>query len=343
MASMETSPPPERRAFTSPPTPAKLTVVSEAAPLVATDLAPAPDGGAAEWFRGADGARLRAALFPAKGKVKGSVVLSPGRTEPLDKYFEVIGELQARGFVVLAHDWRGQGLSARMLPDPLKGHAAGSAPFLSDVRALLGHFETRLPRPWVKVGHSMGGCLSLLMLARGEARFSACALSAPMLGIVTRGHGYPLARTLGWAMAHLGQGKQYLFRHPNDPLTLTFEGEKLAHDRARWDRWRSQLEARPEIGLGNLTWGWLEFAFSTTAWLRRSKAVEAIDIPVLIVAAGQDDRVLTAETARLAARLPNARYVEIPHAWHEILMETDDIRAIWGREFDTLTASIGRA
>ena len=118
------------------------------------------------------------------------MVVSPGRTEPLDKYFEVIGELQARGFVVLAHDWRGQGLSARMLPDPLKGHAEGSGPFLSDYRLLLDHFEDRLPRPWIQLGHSMGGCLSLLALARGETRFSACALSAPMLG-TARSHCRP--------------------------------------------------------------------------------------------------------------------------------------------------------
>lgn len=314
--------------------------MTEPAPLIATELAPAPKGGAAEWFEGADGARLRAALFPAKGKARGSVVLSPGRTEPLDKYFEVIGELQARGFVVLTHDWRGQGLSARMLPDALKGHAAGAEPFLDDYRRLLDRFESRLPKPWVQVGHSMGGCLSLLALARGETRFSTCALSAPMLGIVTNGYGYPLARALCWSWANLGQGKQYLFRHFVDPLTQTFEGEKLAHDRRRWDAWRSQLAACPKLGVGNLTWGWLDFAFSTTAWLRRSKAVERIGIPVLIVAAGQDDRVLTLDSRKMAARIPGARYVEIPDAWHEILMETDDVRAIWWAEFDALVEKV---
>ena len=310
--------------------------MSEPAPLISTKLAPAPHGGAAEWFHGADGARLRAALFPARGAARGSVVLSPGRTEPLDKYFEVIGELQERGFVVLAHDWRGQGLSARMLPDPLKGHAAGSEAFLSDYRRLLDHFEVRLPRPWVQLGHSMGGCLSLLALAKGEQRFSACALSAPMLGIVTSGFGYPLARSLGWVAAHLGQGRQYLFHHVIDPMALTFEGERLAHDRGRWDRWRSQLEACPALGVGNLTWGWLDFAFSARAWLRRAWGGEAIAIRGLIGAAGDDDRVLTNDAAKVAKRLQNCRYVEIPNAWHEILMETDDIRAIWWREFDRL-------
>ena len=38
----------------------------------------------------------------------GKVVLSGGRTEPIEKYFEVIEDLTGRGFVVLAHDWRGR-------------------------------------------------------------------------------------------------------------------------------------------------------------------------------------------------------------------------------------------
>ncbi len=43
---------------------------------------------------------------------------------------------------------------------------------------------------------------------------------------------------------------------------------------------------------------------------------------------------LTEDTRLVANRLPDCRYVEIPESWHEILMETDDIRAIWWREFD---------
>jgi lysophospholipase len=100
------------------------------------------------------------------------VVVSPGRSEPIEKYFEVVQDLLDRGFVVLVHDWRGQGLSHRALPDRLKGHAAGFKEFLGDYQALLAAFETRLPKPWIALGHSMGGCLTMLALATGESRFS---------------------------------------------------------------------------------------------------------------------------------------------------------------------------
>ena len=81
--------------------------MTDPAPLVSIPEAPVPSGGTAEWFSGAGAYRLRAALFLPEGPPKGSVVLSGGRTEPIEKYFEVITELQGRGFVVLAHDWRG--------------------------------------------------------------------------------------------------------------------------------------------------------------------------------------------------------------------------------------------
>ena len=55
------------------------------APLTAIAGAPVPDHGTADWFSGADGSRLRAALFlPPEtshgGKPRGSVVVNPGRS-----------------------------------------------------------------------------------------------------------------------------------------------------------------------------------------------------------------------------------------------------------------------
>ena len=53
----------------------------EPAPLIDTPEAPVPPGGTADWFVGAGGARLRAALFTPPGRARGSVVLSGGRSD----------------------------------------------------------------------------------------------------------------------------------------------------------------------------------------------------------------------------------------------------------------------
>ena len=211
-----------------------------AAPLISIRGAPVPQGGEAEWFTGADGARLRAALFPAKGDVRGSIILSGGRTEAIEKYFETIEDLTGRGYVVLTHDWRGQGLSHRELKDRLAGHAAGYQAFLADYRALLAAYETRLPKPWFAIGHSMGGCLTLLALAHGEAsRFQGAILSAPMLGLQTGGVPLLMARALAAFNVALGRAGR-LARGPG--VTETFENNVLTHDRARYERGKAQAK-----------------------------------------------------------------------------------------------------
>jgi lysophospholipase len=312
--------------------------MTEPAFLVSIPEAPVPDSGpngkGAEWYSGADGATLRAATFFPQGTARGTVVLSPGRSEPIEKYFEVVEDLLARGFAVLAHDWRGQGLSARSLPDRLRGHARGFKTFISDYRALLDAFEDRMPKPWICMAHSMGGCLTMLVLAHGETRFSAAVMSAPMLGINSGGIPPWIATPLSWTMARTRMAGEYVQGGQYDPLTQTFVGDALTHDEKRYDRYQAQLRANPDIALGGVTWGWVDFAISACAWLRKSRGVERIRIPVTLVAAELDNRVLNPDQARIAARIPKGRYVEVPGAFHEILIETDPRRAIFWRAFD---------
>ncbi|MGI8841161.1 MAG: alpha/beta fold hydrolase [Caulobacteraceae bacterium] len=302
------------------------------APLIATPAAPIPAGGSAEWFEGAGGARLRAALFVPPAPPRGSVVVSPGRTEPIEKYFEVVESLTGRGFAVLVHDWRGQGLSHRMLADRSLGHAVGHSDFLADYRALLAAFEARLPKPWIALGHSMGGCLTLLVLAKGERRFAGATLSAPMLGLITGVTPRPVGRALAAVLSGIGRGGTAIQRAA--VAEAVFEANILTHDRDRYERNLAQVAACPDLALGGPTWGWLNFAFSAMGALERGVGVTRIATPVTVVAAGEDKLVDNAALRRVTARVPGARYLEIPGAYHEILQETDALQAMFWREFD---------
>lgn len=308
--------------------------MADAAPLIGTPSAAVPPGGAAEWFAGAGGARLRAALFPATGEPRGSVVVNPGRTEPIEKYFEVVETLRARGFAVLVHDWRGQGLSARLTPDRRLGHADGSDDFLTDFQRLLAAFEDRLPKPWIAVGHSMGGCLTLLALARGEQRFCAAILSAPMLGLQIGNIPLPVARAIAALAKRFGRGAAAAIKVPAG--SIPFDANTLTHDRARYARNEAQVAACPDLALGAPTWGWLDFAFSATRELRSGPGLPRISVPLTVLVAGQERLVDNAAARLVTKRVPGARYVEIPGAYHELMQETDDVRAVFWREFDAL-------
>lgn len=311
--------------------------MTEPPPLLDIPEDPIPPGAAAEWVIGADGAKLRAALFTPSGRARGSVVLSGGRTEPIEKYFETIRDFLDRGFVVLAHDWRGQGLSARALPDRLKGHARGYKTFLDDFRRLLDRFEDRLPKPWIAVGHSMGGCLTLLALAHGEKRFSGAVLSAPMLGIQFGKVSPAAARMLCRLNVTLGRAGRYTLGQAGKPFDDAFENNILTHDRRRFMRHRAQIAAMPELALGGPTWGWLDFALRATGFLARPERLRGVTIPVEIVSAAEDRLIDNAAQAAAARNLPQGRIVTVPGAYHEILMETDHMRNVFMKVFDALT------
>ena len=314
------------------------------APLMGVPGADAPPGGKGEWFRGAGGLRLRAAFWTPSTLIaatpRGTVVLSPGRTEPIEKYFEVIGNFLARGFCVLAHDWRGQGLSARLMPDRLKGHARAVEEVLDDYDRLLEAYQDRAPRPWIMVGHSMGAALNLLSLQINDGRFAGAVLSAPMLKIRTGKRSmWSVKLAVRWNLRH-GKAGDFVLDNADDPFAHTFENDALTTDEGRYDLWRQQLYACPHLAVGGPTWGWLAFALDAGERALKPRALKAVSIPVTVVQPGDDDRVWKQTNQWAAKRLPRGRYVEVPGAKHEVIMETDPLRAVFLAEFDAIADAV---
>ncbi|MEO6340432.1 MAG: alpha/beta hydrolase [Caulobacteraceae bacterium] len=303
------------------------------APLLSLPEAPAPEGVAAEWFTGAGGLQLRATLIPATSP-RGSVVINPGRGEPIEKYFEVAGELVSRGFSVLIHDWRGHGLSARMHRDRLKGHSSGAAPMLEDFECMMAAFGPRLPKPWVMLGHSMGGMLTVLALLADPTRFAGAAITAPMMGILVHGVSRKLLRRQAGIIRLIGLGGLYVLAR-TDPVSIPFERNVLTHDEARWRRYRAQLEAWPDLRVGGVTWGWLDFALQATTRMAVDPRVPGLGANLTVFTA-EEERVVENDATLAFATRAGARLVEVKGALHEILMETDERRAVFWAEFDRL-------
>jgi len=314
------------------------------APLMGVPGAAAPPGGEGAWYRGAGGLRLRAAFWRPSAlvgaKPRGTVVVSPGRTEPIEKYFELIGNLLARGWCVLAHDWRGQGLSARLLPDRLKGHARAVEEFLDDYARLLDAYEEVAPKPWIMIGHSMGGALNLASLQAGETRFGGAILSAPMLRVRTGKRSmWSVKLAVRWNLRH-GKAGDYVLDEPDDPFEHTFEKDALTTDESRYELWRQQLYACPHLAVGGPTWGWLAFALQLGERCLKPKALKMVRVPVCMVQPADDDRVWKQTNKWAAKRMGRGRYVEVAGSKHEVIMETDERRAVFLEEFDAMAAYV---
>jgi lysophospholipase len=284
------------------------------------------------------GASLRAARFPAAPDVaaRGVCVLLNGQTEFIEKYFEVIDELRARGFGVATMDWRGQGDSTRMTQDSRKSFVGDFSEYDNDLDTLLNWIVAPMlaagEKP-VALAHSMGAHILLRHLVRKPASFGACVLSAPMIAISFRGQREFLVRAV--TRYHMWRGQQTGWvwgMEARDPHKVTFATQLVTSDPQRFERTQTLLREHPDLRQAGATWGWLAAAIASMDWLKPK--AEAITTPLLVVGAGKDRICLTPQTRAFAGRLPHADYVEIKRAEHEILMERSPIRAEFWAAFD---------
>ncbi|MEI9914559.1 MAG: alpha/beta hydrolase [Methylovirgula sp.] len=107
-----------------------------------------------------------------------------GRAEFIERYFETVAELLARGFAVVALDWRGQGMSERQLGNSRKGHIDDFEIYERDLVALRDQILTPLcPKPWFALGHSMGAAVLLAQAHAGRSPFARLVLTSPMIDL----------------------------------------------------------------------------------------------------------------------------------------------------------------
>ena len=297
--------------------------MKETAPFFG-EIADAPAPARVGWVRASDGVRLRVGFWRA-GPM-GMVALFPGRTEVIEKYGRVIRDLVAAGYGVALMDWRGQGLSDRLTPDPLLGDVPDFQHYQRDVAELDRILRTYAPdAPRFVLAHSMGGAIALRALMRGfEAQ--AAAFSAPMWGLPVA----PLvARAVSFGQKLLAlrgldlrpvPGAGIEFRLWENP----FDTNDLTRDLPTYAWMQSQVVAEPALRLDAPSVRWLGAALREVALLD--------DLPSPQIPAycglGTSERIVskTAISDRMSA-WPGGTLDLFPEALHEILMEKPEHRA----------------
>ena len=288
-----------------------------------------------------DGARIRYAVWHAKGeRHRGTILLLNGRGEFIEKYaIEIVPELRARGFAIWSMDWRGQGLSDRSLPDSQKGHIDRFETYLSDLAAFIDFVAASdSPQPMIALTHSMGGhnLLRYLSERSGQSPLKAAVMVAPMTGLRSEA----LIRTLLSLMPPTAAIDQRYF-YGGTPFRLIgreFVGNKVTHDQRRFRFAEAWYVSDPRLLIGGPTIGWLRQSLRSIRYCDDRTFLARIALPMLILSAQQDLLVDSRTHAKLAAGLPDAKVVPYEGARHEIMMETDQIRARFWADFDRFTA-----
>jgi len=314
-------------------------------PVVEVPGSSLPQGGQARWLTAPDGTRLRALVWSPESigreKVRGTILLFSGRTEYAEKYFEVIGELISRGFAVATVDWRGQGMSDRALDDPRKGYVRDFAEFDMDLSTFMKDVAADLPKPWIGLAHSMGGNVMMRALHDHPDWFEAMVLTAPMLGLNVGGRfASMLVGLIAKVGNRVGLAQKYLpgsDAKANDEVP--FAQNLLTHDRMRYALCQAQIRAMPRVGLGGGTYSWLAAGIRSIKQIMRPDYLAAIKTPLCIFIAETDALITRLSLEEAVQGVAHGEAVFMPGSHHEIMIETDDIRARFWENFD---AFVGR-
>ncbi|MEZ5925586.1 MAG: alpha/beta hydrolase [Hyphomicrobiaceae bacterium] len=314
--------------------------------LVVLAKNPVPSGARVGAMKSFDGKLMRYAVWQeSRGPKRGTVCLFGGRTEFIEKYFEVVADLRRRGFAVATMDWRGQGGSVRELRNPRKGYVREFADFDADLKRFMRDIVMPdcLP-PYIALGHSMGGNILLRAAAMPGVWFEKIVLSAPMVRLHPSQSKVSMrtARNAARVACAVGLGSSYVPGGSDDyGEHWPFEGNKVTGDRERYARNNAIVEAAPDLGLGSPTYRWLWEAFKSMDRLWQPDYAPSVEVPILFAIAGEDRVAQSRAVEDFALRLKLARHIVIPHARHEILQERDELRQQFWAAFDAYVGVSG--
>jgi lysophospholipase len=311
--------------------------------LVAIPANPVPDDVVVGAVKTSDAVSLRFARWAPPPGRKGTVVVLQGRAEFIEKYFESVRDLRARGFAVATFDWRGQGLSDRALSDRHKGYVRNFANYITDLEAVMEQVVLPdCPPPIFALAHSMGAAVVIRACHDGSRWFERTVLSAPMIALPPgrmTGFAGPLARL----MRIIGRGGAYVPTGDSAATGMeTFAGNVLTSDPVRYARNAAVLEQEPALGLGAPTVAWADAALRQMKQFAEPPYSAGIRQPILMVAAGRDEVVSTPAIEVFGQHLLAGRHLILAGAKHEILQEQDHYRAQFWAAFDAFVPGTPR-
>ncbi len=304
--------------------------------ILSTAATQMPDNGVVNILETAEGIKIRTIQWHPVAVPKGTVLLLQGYSEFIEKYDEVIQHLLDRQLAVLSFDWRGQGLSSRLIKDPQKGHITSFADFIKDADLVYQQQFLAMPTPHFLMGHSMGGHLAFRILQEYPDRFQKAILCAPFLGWSPNFGAGQLPSSLTVIIASfmklIGYGQSYTYGATPPYPDKTLSGQ--TSDRIRFQKRVEFYKIEPYILMGGPTWDWILESTKSLQIILQKERIDTIQTPILLASGAKDGMVSPQAHHEVAAKCDQITLHDFPEAMHEILMETDNIQEEFWHVFD---------
>lgn len=319
----------------------RLTTAPKIPPLHALESRfQSPDHLTIDYIDGADGHRLRYAFHDTGGQATHQVIFTPGHTEFIEKYHEVMRNLADRHIRFVIIEPVGYGGSDRLVDNSEKAVIPGYRQDVENLAHFIGSILEQSDLPTILAGHSRGGFILAKYLTDTTSlpdRVTKAVLFSPMFAI---DHHLPGP---DWMKSCL---RRHIKKRAVDPETcfdyLPGQGDyhpspmpvlkKLSSDPTRRLIQPAYETARPDIRIGGITYQWMDESLNATNRFDPAELIE-INLPITLTWGDQDRVVDTRLFNQLQSMITDHGHSDgqltlhpFPNAQHELLMERDEIR-----------------
>ena len=142
----------------------------------------------------------------------GSIVISHGFTECLEKFTELIYYFTEMGYSVYGLEHRGHGRSSNLnLKEKSQIHIDSFDYYIEDLKIFMDEIVQKKGNSVFLFAHSMGGAIGTLFLEKYQEYFEKAVLSSPMMEINTGSYSENMAYLISKFFIAIGKGKNYIF------------------------------------------------------------------------------------------------------------------------------------
>ena len=266
-----------------------------------------------------DGIRVRTSFWAANDPV-GTVFVFPGRADYIEKYGGLANFCLSNNLNVIAIDWRGQGLSERLLDDKNIGHIEDFKNYQNDVEVMINEAkDASLVKPWIIFAHSMGGLIGLRTLHDNPV-FEKVVFTSPMWGIQMP----PILKSGASIIMSLISliGKMETYAPTTSPKTRIlneeYEFNKLTSDIRNFKLLRQQLIQHPDLQIGGPSSAWVSAALDEIEFQIGN---EPPITPALCFLGEKEEIIDNLAVREFCKNWDSCDLISIPDAKHDLLME----------------------
>ena len=270
-----------------------------------------------------DGIRVRTCFWVANDPV-GTVFVFPGRADYAEKYGGLANVCVGKNLNVIAIDWRGQGLSDRLLSDKNIGHIEDFKNYQNDVKVIINEAEiANLIKPWIIFAHSMGGLIGLRTLQETPV-FEKIVFTSPMWGIQMPPilkSGAPIIMSLISLI-----GKMDTYAPTTSPetriLNEEYEFNKLTSEIQNFKLLRQQLVQYPDLQIGGPSSAWVSTALDEIKFQIGNVPPST---PALCFLGDEEEIIDNLAVREFCNKWDTCDLISMPKAKHDLLMEKEMI------------------